>query len=80
MKKLLIFFIGLLLTSPCLAEHWFCVKNKSYIYISDEPHINCKSYSSLKLKKPIVNRSSKKYKNIVETFDDRRLIKYCINN
>ncbi len=80
MKLILILFITLLLTTPCFAEQWFCVKDQALIYIYDETPDKCKSYSSLRLKKPIVSRSNKKFKGIVETFDDRRAISNCSYN
>lgn len=79
MKILLSLFISLLLITPCLAQEWFCVKDPSSIYIHEDLSDDCKSYTSYKLKRPIVNRSNKKYKNIVKTSDSRRFINYCKN-
>lgn len=80
MRILLILLIASLLTAPCLAEQWFCTKDQTLVYIQEELPNECKSYSSFRLKKPIVSRSNSKYKNIVETFDKRRAISYCVNN
>ena len=80
MRILVVLLIGLLLTTPCLAEQWFCTKDQKLVYIQEKLPNECKSYSSFRLKKPIVSRSNNKYKNIVETFDKRRAISYCVNN
>lgn len=80
MKIILILSITLLLTTPCTAEQWFCVKDQARVYLYDQPLNNCKSYSSFRLKKPIISRSNKKYKYIVETFDDRRALSNCSYN
>jgi len=80
MRILLILFMGLLLTTPCFAEQWFCVKDQTFVYISEKIANECESYSSFRLKKPIVSKSNNKYKNIVETFDRRRAISHCVNN
>ena len=80
MKIILILSITLLLITPCTAEQLFCVKDQAIVYIYDKPLKNCKSYSSFRLKKPIINRSNKKYKYIVETFDDRRALRNCFYN
>jgi len=80
MKKLLILFMGLLLTTPCFAEKWFCVKGQTFGYISEKTINECGSYSSYRLKKPIVSKSNTKYKNIVETFDRKHAIRHCVNN
>lgn len=80
MIKLLILFMGLLLTTPCFAEKWFCVKDQTFTYTSEKTINRCDSYSSYRLKKPVVRKSNTKYKNIVETFDRQYTIRHCINN
>ena len=73
-------FISLLLTTPCLATQWYCVNDLSLIYAYDKIPKECKAYGSYRLKKPIVSRSNKKYKSIVETFDGRRAKRNCTYN
>ena len=80
MRILLIVLMGLLLTKPCFAEQWLCVKEQTFVYISEKITNECESYSDFRLKRPIVGKSNNKYKNIVETFDKRRSIRHCVNN
>ena len=80
MRILLILFMVLLLTTPCFAGQWICVKDQTLDYTSDKTINKCDSYSSFRLKKPIVKKSTTKYKNIVETFDRQYTIRHCVNN
>ena len=62
MRILLFLLIGLLLTTPCLAEQWFCTKDQTLVYIQEELPNECKSYSSFRLKRPIVSKSNNNIK------------------
>ena len=80
MRILLILSMMFLLTTPCFAGQWICVKGQTLDYTSEKTINRCESFSSYRLKKPIVRKSNTKYKNIVETFDKRRSISHCVNN
>ena len=80
MRILLIILISLSLTTPCIAEQWYCISHQSLMFARDKVSKECKAYSGYRLKKPIVSRSNKKYNSIVETFDDRRAKRNCIYN
>jgi len=80
MKIILILSVTLLLITPCSAEQWICFPKQAIAYPHDKNLINCKSYSSFRLKKPIITRSNKKYKGIVETFYERRAVNNCSYN
>lgn len=80
MKIILILSVTLLLITPCSAGQWICFPEQAITYSYDNNLINCKSNSSFRLKKPIISRSSKKYKGIVETFYERRAVRNCSYN
>ena len=80
MRILLILSMMLLLTTPCFAGQWICIKDQTLDYTSDKTINRCDSFSSYRLKKPIVKKSNTKYKNIVETFDRQYTIRHCVNN
>ena len=80
MKIILILSVTVLLITPCSAEQWICFPEQATAYSYDNNLINCKSYSSFRLKKPIITRSNKKYKDIVETFYESRAVSNCSYN
>lgn len=80
MKTFLILFLCSMVCAPSFAGDRYCVEQQVVYLEAKKAAEQCSRYRVYKLKRPIVSRSDKKYKNIVETFDDRRAIRKCVRS
>ena len=77
MKTFLMLFLSSVICGSSFAGDRYCGEQRIMYLDAKKKAEQCRPYRAYKLKRPIVSRSDKKYKNIVETFDDRRAIRRC---
>ena len=77
MKRFLMLFLCSVVCGSSFAGGRYC-DDQRVVYLDANKKVEqCRPYRTYKLKRPIVSRSDKKYKHIVETFEDRRAIRKC---
>ena len=77
MKTFLMLFLCSIVSVPGVAGDRICVEQRVSYLDTKKVNEQCRPYRAYRLKRPIVSRYDKKYKHIVETFDDRRAIRKC---